>query len=1015
MTSSSESTFEMVCDALGFSESPDFIRKEAPPTTLEQQRIWIEAIKKFGIDAIFFIKKDSNKMAIPFIYFKKMDKYDVDNLIKLHKNIWNQGKIPLLFVILPGQIKIYNCFEPPLLFKDEAFDSEKRLIKFLEILIDAEHIRRELSSYTCAKLSSGTFWREQKDKFNFNNRADQHLLRNLRILRKKIKDAGLEDKIIHRLIGRSIFILCLQDRGALDDFLRNFESGLYSKFTDILKNKEHTYKFFKFISEHFNGDIYPITKEETQVVSDIHLKLLRFWLEGTDLETGQTILWPYRFDIIPIEFISNIYEEFFHYEKTQKENIKKISTKNWVGTYYTPQFLVDFMLDEVLSFNEINLKVKVLDPACGSGIFLVETYRRLIELRKKDCGKEKIEINELKQILQNSIYGVDINREAISITAFSLYLTMIDYIEPEFMWQNKGLFPKLINMNLFPSDFFDSFAPFNSMKFDIIIGNIPWKSINIESGSKALSYCKYNYKIIGDRQIAQAFLWKSLDLCKDSGKICLIISAKSLLFNRSKKNRQFRHQFLENSEIKTIINLSALRHHLFNKSVGPAAIVYYRKKTNLTKEPQKPILYIVPKPSWEIKYLGAIIIDQSDYKRIPIDLALEDDSIWKITMWGTPRDMTLINKASSMGTLGEIARKKGWEIGDGFQRGGGDQNYAPWMIKFPFIPTKSLDRFYIPERSLKENTNTIFHRPRNKKRYTSPLCLIKVTLKKGQIVSTYSDFDVAYTDGIIGISGDDKDKDLLKIICCYINSKLARYFIFLTCSVWGVERDDILKSDLLNLPLVLPERDSTEYKELLSLYDEMKYVLKNKKFLDKSKLLYQKIDSILFNLFKLNNIEKNLVLDTVNYTIDFFQKRESSHATLPVNDKVLIEYIKNSFILLNAVVVGIDKYFNSNIYSGSNELKIVSFMLQTESGENIIKVVRDNLELNKILDYLSSYIIEEGYTNIYLQRIIRIFNGNTIYLIKPNEKRYWTKIAAYKDTDDTIAEILESWREEKLT
>jgi len=159
MTLSSESTFQLVCRALGYLESPGFVEKDTPPSTLEQKILWIEAIEKFGIDAIFFIQTDLSAAPIPIVYFKKMEKFDVEKLAHLHRSIWNKGKIPLLFVILPGQVKIYNCFEPPRSSYDEDFDSEKRLIKYLETLIDAESIRRELSSYTCDKIISGNFWR----------------------------------------------------------------------------------------------------------------------------------------------------------------------------------------------------------------------------------------------------------------------------------------------------------------------------------------------------------------------------------------------------------------------------------------------------------------------------------------------------------------------------------------------------------------------------------------------------------------------------------------------------------------------------------------------------------------------------------------------------------------------------------------------------------------------------------------------------------------------------------------
>src|SRR5665811_216525 len=132
---------------------------------------------------------------------------------------------------------------------------------------------------------------------------------------------------------------------------------------DVLPNKELAYRLFKKINEHFNGDMFPLTPDEEDAVTKEHLKILHSFLQGTDPDTGQTRLWPYSFDVIPIEFISSIYEEFFYHEKGK-------DTKNRNGTHYTRQFLVEFILDEILPWDGEEIDVKLLDPACGSGIFL---------------------------------------------------------------------------------------------------------------------------------------------------------------------------------------------------------------------------------------------------------------------------------------------------------------------------------------------------------------------------------------------------------------------------------------------------------------------------------------------------------------------------------------------------------------------------------------------------------------------------------------------------------------------
>ena len=122
-------------------------------------------MEKFGIDAIFFVQTQTDEPIAPIIYFKKLDKYDEKGIANLHKEIWNQGRIPLLFVILPGEAKIYNCFEPPQELEKDKLDTEKRLIKYLKNLVSVEDIRRELSSFSYDQLSSGRFWHEKQGLF----------------------------------------------------------------------------------------------------------------------------------------------------------------------------------------------------------------------------------------------------------------------------------------------------------------------------------------------------------------------------------------------------------------------------------------------------------------------------------------------------------------------------------------------------------------------------------------------------------------------------------------------------------------------------------------------------------------------------------------------------------------------------------------------------------------------------------------------------------------------------------
>ena len=109
--------------------------------------------------------------------------------------------------------------------------------------------------------------------------------------------------------------------------------------------------------------------------------------------------WPYKFDYIPIELLSSIYEMFAHLRDSSAAEASSI--------HYTRLPLVELVLS--LAMRDVNHTAKVLDPACGSGIFLVEAFRRLVLIREKAYGRP-LQREELHEMLRSQIFGIEIGR-----------------------------------------------------------------------------------------------------------------------------------------------------------------------------------------------------------------------------------------------------------------------------------------------------------------------------------------------------------------------------------------------------------------------------------------------------------------------------------------------------------------------------------------------------------------------------------------------------------------------------
>ena len=250
----------------------------------------------------------------------------------------------------------------------------------------------------------------------------------------------------HALIGKFVYLRYLRDRGILSD--RKFdERGLSPQSVfgrgatlDGLRRRSRV------------GDVaqrrhLPPRPHRTAAPSLKHIRRVAGAFVGDDPVGGQMHLYfqPYDFSHIPVETLSVIYEQFLHAEGKGRDQ----------GAYYTPVPLVDFMLQELEDRRPLRAGMKVFDASCGSGAFLVQCYRRLIERERRKAGDQKLRPSELRGLLVDHIFGMDSDEDACRVAELSLVLTMLDYIEPPDLRSNPSFkIPRLHNANIVCRDFF---------------------------------------------------------------------------------------------------------------------------------------------------------------------------------------------------------------------------------------------------------------------------------------------------------------------------------------------------------------------------------------------------------------------------------------------------------------------------------------------------------------------------------------------------------------------------------
>ena len=546
---------------------------------------------------------------------------ELRRIAAIQHKAWNYRKVILLFALSETEIRIYNCYEKPTYIK--GGDDINLKLNNAELLCydttssDVDTLNILVEIFSRIGVDNGLLWTKQPEirkKIDLQNRIDAYLVKSLIETAKALEKDGLNKKVIHSLLMRSLFILFLEDKGAAN------EAGLYTKiksdcssYFDILNSKEATYKLFL-------SDKLPISKS--------------------------------------------------------------------------------------------NYNVKILDPACGSGIFLVESYKRLIKRWKKANNTNKISFEKLKNLLLDNIYGIEIDETAIKVAAFSLYLALIDELDPKTLWiETNYQLPYLIfdsedtniknqGRNIWRKDTIGEVDTHLFPKVDLIIGNPPFGTKNLPQTIK--EYCsKYKFS----NEYVLPFIHKSVEFCP-TGEIALIFNSK-VLTNTQKPYQNFRKWLFNSNYVEKVYNLSIFRKapkhfggQLFVSAVGPVSIVYFQ---HIAPETISEIIeYWVPKTYIKSSIVDGVVIDNSDIKELPRTKCLNPNSkIWKVALWGNFNNFRLLKKLQKTTLKDYFDKTDNWIYGRGLNADSDNPDFVPNQL----IKTECIERYFTaPDTSTQSNT-----------------------------------------------------------------------------------------------------------------------------------------------------------------------------------------------------------------------------------------------------------------------------------------------------------------------
>ncbi len=919
----------------------------------------LEKAKIFQADAIFCRKIIGDKY-IPQVYlydFTKRATYEESVLTEIHKKIWTSSEVPIVCIFTKTDIKILDTTSP--------INKENDVPTYLDKIALTSKVHHIFNNQFANSIRTGAYWENEtiKKKLSFNKNSSYSILIDYLkfVINEAVKDADSDKKqFIQRLIVQSILVKYLEEKEDVHgnrvfppNFFYSYSNA--SCFCDVLRNGS-LFDFFDDLNKnHFNGKVFEWKAEEKDKLKENRFPFLADALSGNSNSTGQRSIWRlYSFNFIPVELISRLYEEFIEDEE-KSEN----------GAAYTPSHLANLLVDEIMpvgNTKDLN-KFKIIDPACGSGIFLVIAFKRLIQWWRARNQYRNPSLFELKQILNNSIFGVDINETATQLTAFSLCIALCEELTPKQIWDELR-FDDLTKRNISHKDFFLWLNENKDEKesFDIVIGNPPFVRGGVSTNLGTWTVNESEYVGIPQNQIALKFLSESIQLLKPHAQLCLIIKASGLLYNST--STEYKKVLFKHYNVNQILDFTPLAR---NKSLWDCGTDVAAAAIFLTKEwpnRKKNILHAIFRRTKATKERVVFEIDEYDLHFISRNEASSNPYIFKINLMGGGRVNSLVKKCLNYSNLEIFLKENECECGEGFIKGEGGKLSKDFIYSYPYLPTEKFDEngIHITELPyLSKEDKFVKISPRETFEY--PNIIIKENIGEKKIPIYFNQLqNFTFKHKLIGIYSKQKNIDILRFIYESFNNNpdLYRFFIFVTSSQLLINLNTaILKEDIMRLPIV-PQS------------------------------------------FRLTDVDEKVIFDVNNYTQDFHRRGENSKVLHPIKDNLLIKNYGIEFSkILNQLYADNGKAFKLSDIIRFNDDKFIGAVF-TYNNIDINEPKILNTDYSEEVEGLSHFKVSEHFSS---NRIIRYYSKNKVLFVKPNQMRYWLPSIAYRDADKTFADI----------
>ncbi|MBK9264623.1 MAG: SAM-dependent DNA methyltransferase [Polyangiaceae bacterium] len=728
-----------------------------------------------------------------------------------------------------------------------------------------------------------------------------------KLLRDSIQNAKTLGQSAHvdahdalSLVGRALFWRFLIDRNLLEgiDPGEVCNDPTATSLADCLSSRARAIATFEWLDRTFNGGLLRFrTKGRARSIPEVVYEQVVGNIAHAATAEGQLQLdlpsqWKdVNFAHVPVGLLSEVYEAFAHDEDA--------ATAEQESIFYTPRHIAEFMVDEALASLEGIKRPTVLDPAAGAGVFLVAVFRALVA-REWAQTKRRPARDTIRRILHEQLTGFDINDSALRLAELALYLTAIE-LDPEER-------PRPLSLLKFEHPLRDnalfqreggseqgSLAPVEAAfrnRFDLVIGNPPWSAKHTATAKKRwtedtrglvkerLGEARSMSFTLPDTYPDIPFVYRAMEWARPGAQIALITHARWLFPGEARD--EARRDLLEMVQITGILNASALREtSVWPGSRAPFAIVFARNA--VPSGPDAAFQFVSPALSEESqKKQRRMRIDWSDAELVGVQSAFASPWLLKLRFRGSSFDhgvltklidgrLTLEKHLASIGT----SLRRGYEIAS--------RAFPSKLLGLPDLvsdqkrakesPEQPIQGYRINASILPPFTEKLIHREPTRQECTEPLLLVKESPPANPALSrtSISEQDLTFSSSWFAASFAVVEDGLeqARWLQLLLQSRAFLFFALMTDGCFGVERDRYRLQTLKAFP-VIPYDHLTRQQRKVAL--KLSDILWDHGW---SKTLQGQIDDLVFDLYELDDVERDSIRDTLETSLPYAEQRRN--------------------------------------------------------------------------------------------------------------------------------------------